>query len=207
MGADQRQGLERAGARRPLRGGRDAIRNRTKKPRSWSGAFALATAGCRLFRLADRDLQRADAVDAALDLVAGVKLGNASRRSRHDDVAGGESHPLRELPDDLGHVPDQFGQVALLGFGAVDREPDLALGGMADLRSRLHRGAGRGIVEGFSDFPRPLLFARGDLQVAAGGGGAGGGSGKRGPGLCGGGGWGGPLPWDGYVDASGGVRV
>src|SRR2546429_6446794 len=123
-----------------------------------------------LFRLADRDLQRADAVDAALDVVAGVELGDAGRRARHDDVAGGELYLLRELPDDFGHAPDQFGQITLLRFLAVDRQPDLALGGMADLGSGLDRGAGRGIVEGLSDFPRPLLLARGDLQVAAGGG-------------------------------------
>src|SRR5439155_18620350 len=100
-----------------------------------------------LFRVADRNLQRADAVDATFDLVAGVKLGDAGRRARHDDVAGGKRHLLRELPDNFRHVPDQFGEVALLGFGAVDRQPDLALRGMADLRSRLQRGAGRGIVE------------------------------------------------------------
>ena len=33
---------------------------------------------------------------------------------------------------------------------------------------RLRRAAGRGVIEGFADFPRPLLLARGDLQVAAG---------------------------------------
>src|SRR5665811_2095564 len=124
--------------------------------------------GCRLFRLADRHLQGADAVDPALDLVAGVELGDAGRRSRHDDVAGGERDLLRELPDDLGHVPDQLGEVALLGFGAVDGEPDPALRGMADFRGRLQRRAGRGIVERLADFPRTLLLARGDLQVAAG---------------------------------------
>ena len=121
-----------------------------------------------LFRLADGNLQRADAVDAALDVVAGVELGDAGRRARHDDVAGGELYLLRELPDDFGHAPDQFGEIALLRFLAVDGQPDLALGGMADLGSGLDRGAGRGIVEGFSDFPRPLLLARGELQVAAG---------------------------------------
>ena len=69
-----------------------------------------------LFRLADRHLQGADAVDAAFDLVAGLELGDAGRRSRHDDVAGGERDLLRQLPDDLRHVPDQFGEVALLRF-------------------------------------------------------------------------------------------
>src|SRR6478672_8574453 len=114
-----------------------------------------------LLSLADRDLQRADAVDAAFDLVAGVELRDAGRRARHDDVAGGELDLLRELPDDLRHTPDQFREVALLGFLAVDREPDLAVRRVADPGSRLQRGAGRGIVERLSDFPRPLFLARG----------------------------------------------
>src|SRR5579863_7032730 len=92
-----------------------------------------------LLRLADRDLQGADAVDAAFDLVAGMKLRDAGRRTRHDDVAGREPYLLRQLPDDFRHAPDQFGEVALLRFLAVDGEPDLALGGMADLRGRLDR--------------------------------------------------------------------
>src|SRR5271163_2956347 len=121
-----------------------------------------------LLRLADRNLQGADAIDAALDLVAGVKLGNAGRGARHDDVAGGKLHLLRQLPDDLRYAPDQFGEIALLRLLAVDREPDLALGGMADLRGRLDRRAGRGIVERLADFPRPLFLARGNLQIAPG---------------------------------------
>src|SRR3954454_21575926 len=121
-----------------------------------------------LLRLADSHLQRAAAVDAACELVAGLELRHAGRRARHDDVAGGELYLLRELPDDLGYIPDQLGEVALLRFLAVDREPDLALGGMADLRCRLHRGAGRRIVERLADLPGTLLLARGDLEVAAG---------------------------------------
>src|SRR5262245_64837881 len=100
-----------------------------------------------LFRLADGNLQRADAVDAAFELVAHLELGDAGRRARHDDVAGGELYLLRELPDDLGHVPDQLGEVALLRFLAVHRQPDLALAGVADLGGRLDRRAGRGIIE------------------------------------------------------------
>src|ERR1044072_7036277 len=72
-----------------------------------------------LFRLADVHFQRADAVDTAFKLVAGLELGDAGRRSRHDDVAGGKSYLLRKLPDDLGHDPDQLGEITLLGFLAV----------------------------------------------------------------------------------------
>src|SRR5437588_6366233 len=140
-----------------------------KRPRTEVRGFAFRDGfQVSLFRLADGNFQRADAVDAALDVIAGVELGDAGGRARHDDVARSEFYLLRELPDDLGHAPDQFGEIALLRFLAVDGQPDLALGGMADLRGRLDRGAGRGIVEGFSDFPRPLLLARGELQVAAG---------------------------------------
>src|SRR6478609_8839896 len=120
---------------------------------------------CR--RLADRYFQGADAVNAAFDLVAGRDGRYAGRRARHDDVAGGDLDLLRQLPDDLGHAPDQFGEVALLPLGAVDREPDLALRGMADPGGRLQRGAGRGMVERLADFPWPFFLARGLLQVAA----------------------------------------
>src|SRR6266540_556556 len=112
-----------------------------KKPRMRSGALHF-TMAFSLFRLADGDLQRADAVDAALDVVAGVELGDAGGRSRHDDVAGGEFYLLRELPDDFRHVPDQLGEITFLGLLAVHRQPDIALGGMADLGGRLDRGAG-----------------------------------------------------------------
>src|SRR6202000_1729906 len=92
----------------------------------------------------------------------------AGRRARHDDVAGGDLHLLRELPDDFGHVPDQLGEVALLRLLAVHGQPDLALDGMTDLGGRLDCRTGRGIVERLADLPRPLLLAGSDLQVAAG---------------------------------------
>src|SRR6185437_194442 len=123
--------------------------------------------GMSLCRLADRNLQRADAIDAALDGVARRQCGNPGRCPRHDDIARAERDLLGELPDDLGHAPDQLGQVALLPFYAVDRKPDAALGGVADLRRRLQHRARRGVVERFADLPRSLLLARGLLQVAA----------------------------------------
>jgi len=54
-----------------------------------------------------------------------------------------------------------------LSLLAVDREPDLALGGMADLGGRLNRGARSGAVERLADLPGTLLLARGDLEIAA----------------------------------------
>src|SRR5258708_13018945 len=142
-----------------------------KKAPNWSlgpqfPRFGVAGRGGRGFT--DCELQGADAITPAFDLVARIELGDPGRRSRHDDVAGGQRDLLRELPDDLRHAPDQFGEIALLLFGAVDREPDLALRGMADLRRGLNGGAGSGMVEGLADFPGPFLLARGDLQVAAG---------------------------------------
>src|ERR1700676_3715034 len=82
-------------------------------------------AGASLFRFADRHIQRPDALDPAFDLVTRHHRGDAGRRPRHDDVAGAERDLLRQLPDDLRHAPDQFGEVALLPLGAVDREPYL----------------------------------------------------------------------------------
>ncbi len=37
----------------------------------------------------------------AFELVAGLELRDAGGRAGHDDVAGGELHLLRELPDDF----------------------------------------------------------------------------------------------------------
>src|ERR1700694_3443863 len=101
----------------------------------------------RLFRLADRNLQGTDAVDPAFDSVAGRERRDAGRRPRHDDVAGAERDLLRQLRDDFRYAPDQFGEVALLPVGAVDREPDLYLGRMPDFRGRLQRATRRGMVE------------------------------------------------------------
>src|SRR5258707_12139774 len=82
--------------------------------RRWSG------------RLADRNFERADAVDAALDLVSGRERGDAGRRSRHDDIAGADLDLMRELPDDFRHAPDQPREITFLPLGAVDRNPELA---------------------------------------------------------------------------------
>src|SRR6266550_165371 len=57
--------------------------------------------------------------------------------------AGADLDLLRELPDDFRHAPDQLGQITLLPLGAVDRKPDFALRGMADLRRRRSRPAAR----------------------------------------------------------------
>src|ERR1700749_549921 len=121
-----------------------------------------------LLRLADRDFQRADAVDATFDLIAGRQRGDARRRAGHDDIAGADLDLLREVPDDFRYAPDQLGKVPLLPLLAIDRKPDLAGSGMADLRGRLHRRGGGGMVEGLADLPRPLFLARGLLQVATG---------------------------------------
>src|SRR5215208_3747195 len=119
-------------------------------------------------RLANRDLQGPDAVNSALDLVARRERGDTGWRPRHDDIAGAERNLLGELGDNLWHAPDQFGEVALLAFSAVYREPDFPFDRVADLRRRLQRAAWRGMVEGFADLPRPLFLARSQLQVPTG---------------------------------------
>src|SRR5437773_10948143 len=54
-----------------------------KKPRIRSGALhSQELSGERLFRLADRDLQRADPVDAAFDLVAALDEGSLAGAGR-----------------------------------------------------------------------------------------------------------------------------
>src|SRR6195952_4322563 len=82
-------------------------------PGSAAHRFARATrcaaSGARreLLRLRDADLQRADPVDAAFDLVAGRQRRDAGGRAGHDDVASAERDLLRELPDDFRYAPDQ----------------------------------------------------------------------------------------------------
>ncbi len=97
-----------------------------------------------------------------------LTLTDARRRAGHDDVAGRELDDLGQFPDRLRHVPDHLIEVAVLLHDAVDLEHDAALGRMTDLRSRHQRTARRRSVERLADFPRPLHFARRDLQVAAG---------------------------------------
>src|SRR6266851_3494401 len=70
----------------------------------------------RLCRLADRNLEGADAIDPAFDSVAGRECGDPGWRSRHDDIAGTERDLLRQFGDDFGHAPDQFREIALLPF-------------------------------------------------------------------------------------------
>src|SRR5579872_1680712 len=117
-------------------------------------------------RLPDRDLQGADALDLALDLIARDRGGDARRRTRQNDVAWGKLDHLREFGDDFGHVPDHLIEIAVLADLAVDLEYDAALGGMADLGCPLERAARRRMIERFADLPRPLDVARGDLQIA-----------------------------------------
>jgi len=96
------------------------------------GLFSIFLVGSQKPRAAGQaalpiaNFQRADAVDPALDSVAGRQRRDAGRRSRHDDVAGADRDLLRELPDDFRHAPDQLGEITLLPLGAVDRQPDLA---------------------------------------------------------------------------------
>src|SRR5277367_6037261 len=108
-----------------------------------------------LQRRPNRDVELADALDLALDLVTGDGGGDARRRTRHNDVAGCELDHLRQFRDDFRHVPDHLIEVAVLTHLAVDLERDAALRRMSDLGSRLERAAGRGVVERLTDFPRP----------------------------------------------------
>src|SRR5580658_4412034 len=114
-------------------------------------------------RRPDRDIERADALDLTLDLVAGDGGGDARRRSRHDGVAGRELDHLRKFRDDLRHVPDHLIEIAVLAHLAVDLEHDAAFRRVADLGCRLERPARRRMIERLADLPWPLDVARGDL--------------------------------------------
>src|SRR5262245_37389671 len=120
-----------------------------------------------LQRLADRHRQLADAFHFTFELVARHRRGDARGRAGHDDVAGLERDHLRELRDDLRHVPDHLRQVAVLANLAVALEADVALARMSGLQHGPERAARRGCVERLADLPRALDVARGDLQIAA----------------------------------------
>src|SRR5580700_11528835 len=93
--------------------------------------------------LPNRHAEFSDALDLALDLVAGDGGGNARRRAGHDDVAGRELDYLRKFRDDLRHVPDHLIEVAVLAHLAVDLEHDAAFRRMADRGRRRERPARR----------------------------------------------------------------
>jgi general stress protein 26 len=83
------------------------------------------------------DDEVADAVDVALELVAGLDRADAGGRSREDQVTGLQRDQAREIVDLLGHAPDLHREVALLLHLAVHLEPDRALGGVAGRRHGL----------------------------------------------------------------------
>src|SRR5258708_30805673 len=118
-------------------------------------------------RRTDRDIERADALDLARDVVAGDGSGDARRRSRHDDVAGRQLDHLRKLRHDLRYVTDHLIEVAVLAHLAVDLEHDAAFRRVADFGRGLQRPARRRMIERLADLPRPLDVARSDLQITA----------------------------------------
>ena len=59
-------------------------------------------------------------VDAAFDAVALDHGADAGGRSGHDDVAGADRNLLRQLRDDLRHIPDHLREIGVLLHRAVD---------------------------------------------------------------------------------------
>src|SRR5271155_3390618 len=76
---------------------------------------------------ADRDLERVDALDKALEQVALDHRGDALGRAGIDQIAGHQLDQPGQIADGLRNVPDQVLDVALLAHLAVDLEPDRAL--------------------------------------------------------------------------------
>src|SRR5207237_7415933 len=87
--------------------------------------------------LRDGDVDFAEPVDAAGDPVTDDDGADTGPRTRHDEVAGRQRHRLRYARDDFGHTPDKLGQIRILFYRAVHRQPNPTISGMADLSNRL----------------------------------------------------------------------
>src|SRR5450830_451165 len=89
------------------------------------------------------------------------------RRPGHNQIASFQFEYGRQMGNDLGHIPDQLVEVALLLDFAIDLQPDGALGQVAHLVDRddvCHR---RGMLEGLADLPGTARFLGFILQIAS----------------------------------------
>src|SRR5690606_24957294 len=118
--------------------------------------------------LAERDVHRADAVDARLKTAAAVDLCHAFRGAGDDQVAGLQLDQTGKIGDRLWHVPDHGVDVAVLTYFAVDLEDDPRVARVPDLARRPDRPARSGIVEALAHVPRPGELLRLVLQIAPG---------------------------------------
>ncbi|EEF93376.1 Tat pathway signal sequence domain protein, partial [Catenibacterium mitsuokai DSM 15897] len=100
--------------------------------------------------------------------VAGLQRGDAGRGAHEDQVAGAQRVQLRELVQDVGDVPDQVVERALLAQFSVDFQAELARAQRADVGGRHDRADRRGVVEGLAGVPGQALGLGLGLQVAAG---------------------------------------
>ena len=101
-----------------------------------------------------------------MERVAGLHPAHAGRRSRHQEIAGGERDAAGQVGDRLRHAPDHLGEVAALPDGAVHTGLDRAPVRMPDLRRRRDRADGAGPVEALREVPGPGQLLRFGLEVA-----------------------------------------
>src|SRR6266516_1552480 len=94
--------------------------------------------------LLDGDLDFAETVDAAGHYVATNDRADTLRCAGHDEISGSQRHRLRNTANDFRDAPDQFGDVGILFYRAVHRQPKPALGDMANLADLMQRCDGRG---------------------------------------------------------------
>src|SRR5690606_3806176 len=101
----------------------------------------------------DGEVQVADAIDMAVQLVALLHPAHAGGRAGHNEIARRQTEQSGQVGDGLGHLPDELVEVALLAHLAVDLQPDRAGSRMADLARRHDLSARGGFLEGLADLP------------------------------------------------------
>src|ERR1700740_2740594 len=87
--------------------------------------------------------QPSNALDGADKLVSGMHGANPGRRAGEGQVACLELVLVREIGNDLRHVPDQLREVAALALRAVHRQGDRAAARVTDRRGQIDRAARR----------------------------------------------------------------
>src|SRR5271165_4329736 len=113
----------------------------------------------------DAERNRPDALDVAVDAVAGLHRPDTLGSSSENQIAGLEMIEERQIRDQLANGPDQLVEVGALARLAVHRELDRAAL-QHDARHGDDFGDNRRVLDVLSEIPGPAFVAGDELQVA-----------------------------------------